>query len=66
MTIRNIFVSDISSEDLRAAILGRNIRGAREERKWRCTICGTVHQSVGVGSLCPVCKRPVSGFCSIG
>lgn len=60
MSIRSIFTNDISSEGLRAAILRTDVQRAREIRKWRCGVCGTVHAGAGPQVLCPVCKRPAS------
>lgn len=60
MSIKNIFVSDMSVESLRAAILNPGAHAVREEKKWRCSVCGNVHAGTGAQNLCPVCKRPAS------
>lgn len=65
MSIRNFFASDISTESLMNAILKSDRNSVREEKKLRCTVCGNVHVGTGVQSLCPVCKRPTSKYCSV-
>ena len=65
MSIRNIFASDLSTESLMSAILKSDRHSVREEKKLRCTVCGNVHVGTGAHTLCPVCKRPASKYCSI-
>lgn len=65
MSIRSLFASDISTESLMNAILKSDRNSVREEKKLRCTVCGNVHVSIGGQSLCPVCKRLISKYCSV-
>ena len=65
MSIRNFFASDLSTERLMSVILNSDQHSAREEKKLHCTVCGNVHVSTGMQTLCPVCKRPASKYCSI-
>lgn len=60
MSIRNFFASDLSTESLMSAILKSDRHSVREEKKWRCSVCGNVHVGTGAQTLCPVCKRPAS------
>lgn len=58
MSIRNIFVGEVNTENLSGVILGHSRHTAREEKKMKCQVCGNVHVGTGAQPLCPVCKRP--------
>ena len=30
--------------------------------KWKCTVCGYVHEGDAAPEFCPVCKAPASKF----
>ncbi len=40
----------------------KTVETAAPARKWRCTVCGYIHERDAPPDICPVCKKPWSAF----
>ncbi len=38
------------------------VKGAKKMAKWRCTVCGYIHEGDQPPEICPVCKQPADKF----
>jgi rubrerythrin len=38
------------------------LKGVRKMKKWRCTVCGYVHEGANPPEKCPICGVPKTKF----